>query len=125
MAPPELPVRGRHLRIALLLGIAGILVTLALWPYLLALMPQKFAAQTLPLPLVIAAQTFQAGVLCWLLGWLGLTLGARHHLDAPWLRAWVYRQPRDPASKAHWAMAALLGVLASLLVIGIDLAGKP
>lgn len=125
LSPPDLPVRGPQLRLALLLGVAGILASLALSPYLMALMPLKFALLAMPLWVALAAQALQVGVLCWLLGWLGLTLGARHHLDAPWLRAWVYRQPRDPAGKAHWWLAALLGVLASLLVIGIDLAGKP
>ena len=55
----------------------------------------------------LAAQALQAGVLCWLLGWLGLFLGARHGLDAPWLRAWVYRRPRDPAAvPAHAPLVA-------------------
>lgn len=123
--PPPLPARGPHLRLALLLGVAGMLATLALWPYLLALMPQKFAALPLPLPLplIVAAQTIQAGLACWLLGWLGLYLGAPFGLDAPWLRAWVYRRPRDPARRSHWRLAALLGVLAALLVAGLSLLG--
>lgn len=123
IVPPPLPVRGPHLRIALLLGIAGMLATLALFPYLLALMPQKFAVLPLPLPLVVAAQVVQAGVLCWLLGWLGLTLGAPHGLDAPWLRAWVYRRPHDPNRCARWGLAVLLGVLVAVLVAGLSVLG--
>jgi hypothetical protein len=42
--PPALPVKGPHLKLAMLLGVAGLLSTLALWPYLLVLMPQKLAA---------------------------------------------------------------------------------
>lgn len=125
MTPPGTPVRGPHLKLALLLGAAGILAALALSPYLMALMPLKFAALPMPLWAALAAQALQAGVLCWLLGWLGLFLGARHGLDAPWLRAWVYRRPRDPARRARWWLAALLGVLAALLVIGIQRAGSP
>ena len=125
MTPPDLPVRGPHLKLALLLGIAGSLATLALSPYLVALMPLKFAASPVPLWILLPAQALQAGVLCWLLGWLGLLLGARHGLDAPWLRAWVYRLPRDPARRAHWWLAALLGALAALLVIGIQRVGSP
>ena len=125
MTPPDLPVRGPHLKLALLLGVAGVLATLALSPYLMALMPLKFAALPVPLWVALPAQALQAGILCFLLGWLGLFLGARHGLNAPWLRAWVYRRPRDPVRQARWWLAALLGVLAALLVIGIQQAGSP
>lgn len=125
MPPPELRVREPHLKLALLLGVAGILATLALSPYLIALMPLKLAASRVPLWVLLPAQALQAGVLCWLFGWLGLFLGARHGLDAPWLRAWVYRQPRIPARPARWWLAVLLGVLAALLVVGTDLIRSP
>jgi hypothetical protein len=121
--PPALPTRSPNLKLALLLGVAGMLATLALLPYLLALMPQKFAALPLPLPVMLAAQVVQAGVLCWLLAWLGLYLGAPYGLDAPWLRAWIYRRPRDPSRHACWWLAILLGVLAALLVTGLSLLG--
>lgn len=89
MTPPDLQVRRPHLKLALLLGVAGVLATLALSPYLMALMPLKFAALPVPLWVALSAQALQAGVLCFLLGWLGLFLDARHGLDAPRLRAWV------------------------------------
>jgi hypothetical protein len=125
VTPPELPVRGPHLKLALLLGVAGILATLALSPYLLALMPLKFALLPVPAWVALGASALQAGVLCWLLGWLGLFLGARHGLDAPWLRAWIYRRPRDPSLRSHWWLAAALGALSALAVIGIDLIASP
>ena len=118
--PAALPVRGPHLKLALLLGTAGMLATLALWPYLLVLMPEKLAALPIPLPAVIAVQTLQAGVLCWLLAWLGLFLGARHGLDAPWLRARVYRRDPGRGSHSHWMRAAGLGVMAALTVAAVS-----
>lgn len=121
--PAALPMRSPNLKLALLFGIAGMLATLALLPYLLVLMPQKFAALPLPLPVVMAAQTAQAGVLCWLLAWLGLHLGAPYGLDAPWLRAWVDRRPRDASRNAHWWLAILLGTTAAVLVAGLSLLG--
>lgn len=121
----ELPPGGPHLKLALLFGVAGILATLALIPYLVAMMPLKLAAVRVPLWVLLPAQALQAGVLCWALGWLGLFLGARFGLDAPWLRAWVYRQPHDPSRQARWWRAALLGMLAALLVVGIPLIGSP
>jgi hypothetical protein len=125
MTQPDPSIRRPHLKLALLFGVAGILATLALSPYLVAMMPLKLAAAPVPLWVLLPAQALQAGVLCWLLGWLGLFLGARHGLDAPWLRAWIYRQPRDPARQARWWLAALLGMLAALLVVGIELIGSP
>lgn len=123
---PSIPsVRGPHLKLALCFGVAAIVATLALSPYLVSLMPQKLASLRVPLWVLLPAQALQAGVLCWLLSWLGLFLGARHGLDAPWLRAWIYRQPRDPARRAHWGLAAVLGVVAGLMVIGILQIGSP
>lgn len=121
--PSILPVNGSHLKLAALFGIAGALATLALMPYMMALTPQKFAALPLPLPVIMLASAAQTGMLCWLLGWLGLYLGAPYGLDAPWLRAWVYRRPSDPARRPHWWLAVLLGVLAALLVVGLSALG--
>jgi len=116
-APPREP----HLKLALWLGVAGVVAALLLFPYLLALMPLKLALSRQPWWVVMLMQAAQAGVLCSLLGWLGLVLGARYGLDAPWLRAWVYRQPRDPTAQSHWPFAIALGLLAGLLVMGISL----
>ncbi|MGY3039366.1 putative membrane protein [Rhodanobacter sp. TND4EL1] len=123
MPSPELPRHGPHLKLALLLGGAGALATLALMPYMVALLPQKFAALSLPLPAIAAIQAVQVGVFCWLLAWLGLYLGAPYRLDAPWLRAWVYRLPHPAAAPSRWWLVALLGVLAALAVTGISLPG--
>jgi membrane protease YdiL (CAAX protease family) len=117
--PPVLSDRPAHLKSALVLGAAAIVATLALFPYVTALMPHKFAALPQPLWLVALLQALQAGVLCWLLGWLGLFLGARHGLGAPWLAAWLARRP-TAALKHHWGLAVLCGVLAALLIVGLD-----
>ncbi|NMW25195.1 CPBP family intramembrane metalloprotease, partial [Rhodanobacter denitrificans] len=121
--PSTLPVSGPHLKLAALFGIAGALATLALMPYMMVLTPQKFTALPLPLPAIVLAAAAQTGVLCWLLGWLGLYLGAPYGLDAPWLRAWVYRRPRDPARRPRWWLAVMLGGLAALLVVGLSALG--
>ena len=55
MLPTEPQVRGPHLRLALWLGLAGILATLALSPYLIALIPLKLAASPLPLWVLLPA----------------------------------------------------------------------
>lgn len=66
---PPLPVRGPHLKIGLCLGIAVVIATLLVFPYLLTLMPQVFARLPLPLWLVIPIQALQAGVLAAWLAW--------------------------------------------------------
>jgi hypothetical protein len=119
LSPSAVPTREPNLKLALLLGVAGALSALALFPYLLAFMPQKLAALPVPLPVLMAAQLAQSALLCWLLAWSGLWLGAPYGLDAPWLRAWVYRRPRDPSRSARWWLAILLGLLAGLLVAGL------
>lgn len=117
--PPSLPSQRVRWRLATLFGIAGVLATLALFPYLAATMPTKLATAPVPLPALAALLALQAGVLCGVLGWIGLWLGEAVSLDAPWLRAWVSRQPRDPRWRAHWATAALIGIGAALLVLGL------
>lgn len=111
--------RGPHAKLALMLGAACMLATFAVFPYVIRLMPEKIAALPVPLWILEPAQALQAGVLCWLLAWLGLAAGARHGLDAPWLRARVYGLPR-PAIKAQWGLAVLAGMLAGAVVVMVD-----
>lgn len=117
--PPALPLQRVRWRLATLFGVVGALASLALFPYLAAMMPAQLAAAPLPLPALAALQALRDGILCGVLGWIGLRLGEPMQLDAPWLRAWMARQPRDPRWRAHWATAALLGVGAALLVLGL------
>lgn len=121
-ALPALPARAPHLKLALLLGAAGALATLALFPYLLTMLPMPPGSRLPPWAMAISAAV-QSGVLAWLAAWLGLFLGARHGLDAPWLRAWVYRRPWPAAHRARWTWAFALGLLAGLMVPAIDWLG--
>jgi hypothetical protein len=114
------PTTGPSLKLALLLGAAAAIATLALQPYLLMMMPSVM--RRLPVPFWIIA-ILQAGIPCMLLGWLGLSMGRPYGLDAPWLRAFVYGQPRDPAFKPHWGLAVLLGVLVGALVVVLMMLG--
>jgi hypothetical protein len=110
-------VAGPHLKLALMLGIVSVIASLTSLPYIQALMPQLLAAYPPPLWVGAALWVAKHGVECWLLGWLGLWLGARHGLNAPWLRAWIYRRPR-PTQRPRWLLAVLLGTLATLIVLG-------
>jgi membrane protease YdiL (CAAX protease family) len=117
-----------QLRIALLLGVASVLATLALFPYALALKPGALelvsAMLGVPPIALIAFQALQNGLLYFLLAWAGLKLGASLGLGAPWLGAWLYRRPRP--STASWWLAAALGALAAGAILGaIALFGTP
>lgn len=115
-------------RIALLLGVASVLATAALFPYLLALKPGALAMASatmrIPPAVVVVAQSLQSGVICFLLAWAGLKLGASLGLGAPWLAAAMYGRPR-PSSSA-WLGAILLGFAVGVLLIAlITLFGVP
>jgi membrane protease YdiL (CAAX protease family) len=117
-----------QLRLAALLGLASVIATALLFPYALALQPDALAlaqaATGWPAWAIVAVQAAQGGVLCLLLAWAGLNLGAPLGLGAPWLAAWLYNRPRPPA--AAWWQAAALGVASALLVLGaIALFGPP
>lgn len=117
-APPQL-------RIALLLGAASLLATLALVPYVLALQPHVLDKLPVSPPILIAAQTAQSGVICFLLAWAGLKLGAPLDLGAPWLGARLYADRAKPA-ESNWLLAAGIGVIGALLLLGlIALFGEP
>ena len=120
---PALPAtRAPRLKLALALGIASTLATLALFPYLIVLMP-RLARLPVPVPLLAILQSLQAGVLCGALGWLGLWLGERYGLGAPWLRAWIYREA-PPQARGRWTWAVLLGVVSAVLVLALDWHGQ-
>jgi len=117
---PALPATpAPRVRLAIVLGLATVVAVLALFPYLMVLMPLRFAAMRISPAVLMGAQALQAGVMAFLLGWLGLWLGERYGLSAPWLRAWVYRQPA-PQAPHRWLWAVLLGVVSALMVLGID-----
>jgi hypothetical protein len=106
-----------QLRIAALLGVACAISTAALFPYLLALKPGLLATSAFSPGIAVAAATLQGGVICFLLAWIGLKLGAPLGLGAPWLAAWLYDRPRPIA--ADWLLAALLGALTSVAILAL------
>ena len=109
------PMR-EDLRLASLLGLAGAIATVLLFPYLLAIMPDAFAHLPIPLPAVIALQALQAFLLLTLLAFVGLRVAPATGLSLPWLRAMLGRQPLPPFP---WRLAAIAGVGAGLAVVAL------
>lgn len=113
-----------QVRIAVVLGIAGAIATAGVLPYVLALDPTALARLPMSPLLATAVALLQPALLCFLLGWAGLKLGAPLGLGAPWIAAWLYRRPRPQTSL--WLMAAGLGIFAGLAMLAfIALFGAP
>ncbi len=105
------------LKLAGLLGLLGALATVALFPYLLLIMPEAFARLSIPLSIVIPIQAAQAGLLLTLLSFCGLRMGHRVGLGAPWLRS---RLTGRTCARQPWISALLLGMSAGLLILALD-----
>ncbi|MDC0744864.1 CPBP family intramembrane glutamic endopeptidase [Polyangium mundeleinium] len=106
------------LKIAALLGVVSALAVAALVPYLVQLMPDKFAKLPVPLPVLVVAQSMQAMVVIGLMSLAGLRMGRRVGLGAPLLQRWINREPLVIAPRP--LQAILLGVAAALGVVALS-----
>jgi len=106
-----------HLRIALALAGLGAIAAILLLPYVFALMPKLRSQIHVEVALFAVIQGAQAGVLTLLLGWIGLRLGYRLGLDAPWLREFLYCGTTKSAAEARWLFAGGLGAGVGLLCL--------
>lgn len=105
------------LKLATLLGAASALATALLFPYLMLLMPEALAKASLPLWVVVLAQSAQAAVLLTILSLCGLRMGHAVGLGAPWLRAWLSHLPLP---RLPWLLALGSGLLVGVLIVGLD-----
>ncbi len=125
----ENPSRGaRNLRLAVILGLGGMVATLLVFPYIFALMPEllvRLRAASIPPALMIAAQMAQSAVLLSLLAWIGLRLGRPLGLDAPWLRAKVYGGPAVRLERPAIALSVALGLAAGVVILALDTVLRP
>ena len=119
MSEPDRPHSTPHGRVALVLTLAGVGSALLLIPYLHELMPdlmrQIDRESPIPLPLIIVLQT---GLYFTFGSWLGLRAGYALGLDAPWLRALVYRKALPQGGCRSLGLSALLGLGLGTLALG-------
>ena len=113
------------LKAAATFGLLAGLSAIAALPYLRRLTPEAFTKTSLSLPMLAAAQGLQALVLLGLLSLLGLRMGHHFGLGSPLLQGW-FGGPRTatPARLRPWH-SILLGVLASVVIIGASLVFDP
>lgn len=121
VASPKLP---RDLAPALALGVAGALSVVAVFPYVLELIPPDKLAKLPPLPIVVVAQALQGFVLFTLLAWLGLWLGGKLGLDAPRVRALLARNEHAALPPFPWRVVTIGAAIAFLAVVAIASAAK-
>jgi len=117
-ALPAAPVP--RLKLALLLGLAAVIASVALLPFLFGvLLPMQTGKAPVSHLVVVVSVLLQYGLGSFIFGWLGLWLGERYGLTAPWLRAWVYRQPR-PQTPQRWWWSVLIGLVTGLITVAIS-----
>lgn len=102
------------LKPAIALAVAGALATLAVLPYALLLMAPEIRALLPPMSVLLPAQFAQALVLLGLMSWVGLALGPRLGLDAPWLRR-VFGTATDPPP--DWRRPLLEATLGAVVAV--------
>ncbi len=103
----------------ILLG-AGILGTIAVFPYILSIQGDALRELPVPLPLILIASLVQTTVLLCVAILVGLFLGKKVGLGAPLLSSWTAKQPIQEQLKSKGWLSIKLGVLAGALIIGLD-----
>src|SRR5262249_34832256 len=106
-------------------AVAAIFATIALLPYALALTPDALEKAKLPLPALVALQAAQAGVLVFVISWVGLRLGADLGLGNPLLDAARANQPPPGDTTKTLLAAAAFGAIAGAVVVKLDVAFAP
>ncbi|MHB8417430.1 MAG: CPBP family glutamic-type intramembrane protease [Myxococcales bacterium] len=114
------PARAAQVRLAVVIGLASAASAVLVFPYVLQLTPRLGQHARAPLWVLALAQGAQSGLLAFVLGWIGLVLGASVGLDAPILRAWVYRRPRREAEVRLLPRSASLGLATGIGLAAMD-----
>ncbi|HVF25821.1 MAG TPA: CPBP family glutamic-type intramembrane protease [Anaerolineales bacterium] len=110
-------------RVFFILWIAAILSTLALLPYVLELQSSTLTSLDLPIPLpaLIALQIMQSAVFFAIIIFAGMLFAGRVGLGTPILDSFVRNEPASDKVRAVLPISIGLGVIAALLIIGLDI----
>jgi membrane protease YdiL (CAAX protease family) len=109
-------------KVFFILWIAAVLSTLAVLPYVFELQSGAIAELDIPIPLpaLIALQIVQSGLLFAILIVLGMLLAKRVGLSTPILDSVTRGESSSDALRAILPLSIALGVIASLLIVGLD-----
>lgn len=107
------------LKIAALLGVVSAMAVVAVFPYLVQIMPEKFEKLPVSITVLAIAQSVQALVMLGLMSLAGLRMGHRVGLGAPLLQHWINRQPLE--GKALRPLQAIaIGIAVALAVLALS-----
>ena len=114
-------------KVFFILWLAAILSTIAILPYVLELQSGLIAQLDIPIPLpaLIAVQTLQSGLIFAILIFIGLILMKRIGLSTPLLDSVTKGESASDALRAILPISIALGVIAALIIIGLDLLFQP
>lgn len=115
----------QDLKVAAVWAALAALAAAALMPYLMQVMPDKFAKMPFSLPVVALMQGAQAFVLIGLLSLLGLRMGHRVGMGSPLLHGWLNSKQKPDWRALRPLQAIAFGSIAALLVIGAASALDP
>lgn len=115
----------QDLKLAAIWAVLAALAAAALMPYLMRMMPDKFAKLPFSLPVVALMQSAQSFVLIGLLSLLGLRMGHRVGLGSPLLHGWLNLKQGPDWRALRPLQAIALGSAAALLVIAAAAALDP
>jgi hypothetical protein len=107
-------------KVFLILWIAAVLSTIALTPYVLELQSSALASLPIPLPVLIAIQTVQNAIVFAIMIFIGMVLAKRIGLGMPILDSATQGESISDKVRAILPISIVLGVIAGLLIIGLD-----
>ncbi|MBC7879227.1 MAG: CPBP family intramembrane metalloprotease [Anaerolineales bacterium] len=109
-------------RVFFILWIASILGTIAVLPYALELQSSALEQLDLPIPLpvLLAIQIIQSGLIFGVITFLGMVLAKRIGLGTPILESVTRGESISDKVRAILPISVGLGIFASILIIGLD-----
>lgn len=120
----------KHLKIALFLGLLGLLAGAFVVPFQLESLKNTITAAEyekvmdsipVPLPVMISVAALQIGLLSFVLSWIGLKLTERTGLTLPLLRKWIAEKKKPVIDLSALKLALIGGVIGSLFLVITDL----
>ncbi|WP_172827317.1 CPBP family intramembrane glutamic endopeptidase [Fictibacillus arsenicus] len=120
----------KHLKIALFLGLLGLLAGAFVVPFQLESLKNTLTAVEyakmmdafpFPLPVMIIIASLQIGILTTILSWIGLKLTERTDLTLPLLRTWIAEKKKPVIDRSALKLALIGGAIGSFFMILTDL----
>ncbi|MFD1359936.1 type II CAAX prenyl endopeptidase Rce1 family protein [Fictibacillus halophilus] len=120
----------KHLKIALFLGLLGLLAGAFVVPFQLeslkntvtsAEYEKMIGAVPVPLPVMISIAALQIGLVSFVLSWIGLKLTERTGLTLPLIQTWIAEKKKPVIDRSALKLALIGGAIGSFFMILTDL----